>query len=384
MRRFRAEQLRQHDEPAAPIRSWSTQLVDALLTAENPILITGYAGRTPRRLRADRASWPSSPASRCSKPTWSTTSRTKARASSASSPTSICRRPTSACWSTSTCRGSRATCKANESTFWAQIDVDVLKPASPMWTLPGQSAHAGQQRAHPRAAARRAEAEGDAGVQAGGGGARRARLAERARRTPRSRQEARRRAGQAGRDQLRTICSPSSTRRIEPEDIVFNEGVAQSPALHCSRSARPLPGTMMRVGGGGLGSSGGMALGAKLAAPDRMMVQIVGDGSFYFDIPCSVFAVAQQYKLPILSIVLDNSRLVGGEGIDAAGLSRRRRQGAERVRGRAHAQTSSSARSARRSAPMRRRSPIRPTCRPRSRAASRRCAAAARRSCMRA
>ena len=70
---------------------------------------------------------------------------------------------------------------------------------------------------------------------------------------------------------------------------------------------RPLPGTMMRAGGGGLGWSGAMALGAKLAAPERMMVQIVGDGSFYFGSPCSVYAVAQQHKLPILSIVLDNA-----------------------------------------------------------------------------
>ncbi len=37
------------------------------------------------------------------------------------------------------------------------------------------------------------------------------------------------------------------------------------------------------------------------------MVQIVGDGGFYFGNPCSVFAVAQQYELPIFSIVLDNS-----------------------------------------------------------------------------
>ena len=70
---------------------------------------------------------------------------------------------------------------------------------------------------------------------------------------------------------------------------------------------RPVPGTIMRVGGGGLGSSGGMALGAKLAAPDQLMVQVVGDGSFYFNSPCSVFAVAQQYKLPILCLVVDNT-----------------------------------------------------------------------------
>jgi len=50
-----------------------------------------------------------------------------------------------------------------------------------------------------------------------------------------------------------------------------------------------------------------MALGAKLAAPDRMAVQIMGDGSFYFNVPTSVYAASQQYNLPFLSVVLDNS-----------------------------------------------------------------------------
>jgi acetolactate synthase-1/2/3 large subunit len=70
---------------------------------------------------------------------------------------------------------------------------------------------------------------------------------------------------------------------------------------------RPLSNTMVATGGAGLGWSGGMALGAKLAAPGRLIVQVVGDGSFYFGGPCSVFAVSQQYDLPIFCIVLDNS-----------------------------------------------------------------------------
>jgi acetolactate synthase-1/2/3 large subunit len=70
---------------------------------------------------------------------------------------------------------------------------------------------------------------------------------------------------------------------------------------------RKRPNTTMRSGGGGLGWSGAFALGAKLAAPDRMMVQLSGDGGFYFGNPSSVFAVAQQYKLPFLSIVMDNT-----------------------------------------------------------------------------
>ena len=37
----------------------------------------------------------------------------------------------------STCRGSRADVQPNEQSFWAHIDVDVLKAGSPMWTFPG-------------------------------------------------------------------------------------------------------------------------------------------------------------------------------------------------------------------------------------------------------
>jgi acetolactate synthase-1/2/3 large subunit len=50
-----------------------------------------------------------------------------------------------------------------------------------------------------------------------------------------------------------------------------------------------------------------MALGCKLAAKDKLVVQVVGDGGFYFGGPSSVFAVSQQYKLPILVVLLDNT-----------------------------------------------------------------------------
>jgi acetolactate synthase-1/2/3 large subunit len=93
---------------------------------------------------------------------------------------------------------------------------------------------------------------------------------------------------------------------LDDEDIVFNEAVTNTPAV-LIQIPRRLPNTAFNTNGAGLGWSGGMALGAKLAAPARLMVQIAGDGSFYFNNPCSVFAVSQQYKLPILSVVLDNS-----------------------------------------------------------------------------
>ena len=69
---------------------------------------------------------------------------------------------------------------------------------------------------------------------------------------------------------------------------------------------RTRPHSYVGLAGGGLGFSGGMALGLKLAQPERRIVQIIGDGGFHFSSPDSVFAVAQQYQIPILTVVLDN------------------------------------------------------------------------------
>jgi acetolactate synthase-1/2/3 large subunit len=49
-----------------------------------------------------------------------------------------------------------------------------------------------------------------------------------------------------------------------------------------------------------------MALGVKLANPQVRVVQIVGDGSFHFSTPTSVYTTAQRYRLPIFTVVLDN------------------------------------------------------------------------------
>jgi len=93
---------------------------------------------------------------------------------------------------------------------------------------------------------------------------------------------------------------------LDDQDMIFNEGVTNAPAV-LMQIPRRVANTTVRAGGGGLGWSGGTALGAKLAAPDRMAVQICGDGGFYFGNPSSVFAVAQQYQLPILTVVMDNT-----------------------------------------------------------------------------
>jgi acetolactate synthase-1/2/3 large subunit len=94
-------------------------------------------------------------------------------------------------------------------------------------------------------------------------------------------------------------------KAIAAEDIVVNEAIRNSPSV-LMQMARNVPGTLVGCAGGGLGYSGGIALGARLARPAHRVVQVVGDGGFHFSTPTSVYSVAQRYKLPILTVVLDN------------------------------------------------------------------------------
>jgi acetolactate synthase-1/2/3 large subunit len=89
------------------------------------------------------------------------------------------------------------------------------------------------------------------------------------------------------------------------DDIIINEAIRNTfPVLNQIMRTRAQ--TYFGLSGGGLGFSGGMALGLKLARPGSKVVQIVGDGGFHFSTPTSVYAVAQQYGLPVFTLVLDN------------------------------------------------------------------------------
>jgi acetolactate synthase I/II/III large subunit len=93
--------------------------------------------------------------------------------------------------------------------------------------------------------------------------------------------------------------------KLSQDDVVVNEAIRNGPILQ-EHIARTKPQSYVGLAGGGLGFSGGMALGLKLAQPDRRIVQVIGDGGFHFSSPDSVYAVAQQYQIPIFTVVLDN------------------------------------------------------------------------------
>jgi acetolactate synthase-1/2/3 large subunit len=193
--------------------------------------------------------------------------------------------------------------KANDQTFWAQIDIDVIKGGSPMWSFPShlrlqgnsarilaQLSEVLERKASPefrKAAAARVQKLA---------GERETRLQKSA--------ELAANPGKVGAINSHYLCRELG-KRIDAKDFVFGEATRNTPAV-LQQIPRPLQNTLMRVGGGGLGSSGGMALGAKLACPDRLAIQIIGDGSFYFNVTDSVLAVSKKYNLPLLTIVLDN------------------------------------------------------------------------------
>ena len=190
------------------------------------------------------------------------------------------------------------------STFWAQIDVDVLKNASPMWSFPANLRIQGkssrvlaqllstlQKLASPDFIAASA--------------ARIERLTDEQNKRSVQIGELAAEKGEVGQINPHYVCAEIG-KAIGPDDVVVNEAVTRQ-SIPNMQISRPNPGTMISNAGGGLGASGGTALGVKLAAPECCVVQIVGDGSFYFNNPTAVFAVSKQYGLPIFAVVLDNS-----------------------------------------------------------------------------
>lgn len=87
--------------------------------------------------------------------------------------------------------------------------------------------------------------------------------------------------------------------------IILNEGITNYPQI-CDHLAPTRPGSFFASGGGSLGWNGGAAIGAKLAAPDRTVVAVTGDGSHMFSVPSSVHWMARHYNAPFLQIVLNN------------------------------------------------------------------------------
>jgi acetolactate synthase-1/2/3 large subunit len=92
--------------------------------------------------------------------------------------------------------------------------------------------------------------------------------------------------------------------RVKPEDAILVNEYTLMPE-HCGSN---LPGSYFGSStASGLGWGGGAALGAKLAAPDRLVIAVLGDGSHMFGNPVAVHHASVMHKLPVLFVVMNNS-----------------------------------------------------------------------------
>lgn len=106
---------------------------------------------------------------------------------------------------------------------------------------------------------------------------------------------------------------------LPPTTTFVMEAVTAAQILH-DQIQPSRPGSWINCGGTGIGWSNGAALGVQMALQDSkdyaedsennaehsFVCQVVGDGSFMCAAPSSALWVASKYKIPLLTIVLNN------------------------------------------------------------------------------
>lgn len=117
-------------------------------------------------------------------------------------------------------------------------------------------------------------------------------------------------------DQMSSAYVCAAIRKLAPANSIFAIEAVTNSVIAAEQIRPTMAGQWVNCGGGGLGWSGGGALGIKLAADaadaaagsasKRLVVQIVGDGSYLFSVPSSVYWISKRYNIPILTIVLNN------------------------------------------------------------------------------
>lgn len=186
----------------------------------------------------------------------------------------------------------------NDATIY-QIDADPLKEQMPLWQIPAKRVF----RADAAAALRQLNERLDTiGVNKEAVEARRAYYADlhEARRQELLRAE--RLEGDIITPEYLTACV---RQRIDQDTVILNEGITNYQTIINHLSATR-PGQMFTSGGGSLGWNGGAAIGVKLASPDKTVICLTGDGSYMFSVPSSVHWIARRYQTPFLQVIYNN------------------------------------------------------------------------------
>jgi len=94
-------------------------------------------------------------------------------------------------------------------------------------------------------------------------------------------------------------------RQIDRDTVIVNEGITNYSAINnligCVK-----PGTRFTSGASSLGWNGGASIGMKLACPEKTVVCLTGDGSYMFSVPSTVHWMARKYRTPFLTVIYNN------------------------------------------------------------------------------
>jgi acetolactate synthase-1/2/3 large subunit len=98
---------------------------------------------------------------------------------------------------------------------------------------------------------------------------------------------------------------------IDTDTIIVHETITHGSLIHAAvERNRVVPGTRYEATGPvahtGLGQGLGIALGVKLAEPDKTVMALVGDGTFNYNPVLAAFGAAQEYGVPFMTVIFNN------------------------------------------------------------------------------
>jgi acetolactate synthase-1/2/3 large subunit len=99
---------------------------------------------------------------------------------------------------------------------------------------------------------------------------------------------------------------------IDKDTAIINETITHGGLIHSYIESNMIEtGTRYEATGPvahtGLGQGLGVALGVKLAKPEKTVIALEGDGSFNYNPALAAFGAAQEHNLPFMTIIFNNS-----------------------------------------------------------------------------
>lgn len=92
---------------------------------------------------------------------------------------------------------------------------------------------------------------------------------------------------------------------VDEDTVILDETITNTMTV-CKHLPRSKPATYFTSGGTSLGWNGGAAVGMKLAHPEKQIVTLTGDGTYLFSEPAAVHWMSRRYDAPFLTIVYNN------------------------------------------------------------------------------